>query len=107
VAGDAFVNAGALCGLPDGALQAAFVQVVAADLTPGPSPRGRGGRAGINGEAVGGEDVLPEPFVAGVGEFSLQRIGKVNGAVAFGQVFFVQALDALQVLLERFDEAVG
>ncbi len=63
---DAFGDAGGACCFPDGLLEAAFVGVVAAhDLTPGPSPRGRGAQARVNGKAVGGKDVLPDPLPAG------------------------------------------
>ncbi len=50
--GDAFLDAGRFGGRTDGALQTVLVRVVATDLA--------GTRACV--EAVGGEDVLPDPF---------------------------------------------
>jgi len=47
------------------------------------------------------------PLPVGIGVFTLQGIGQVDGSEASGQVLFVQALDGPQMVLERCDEAFG
>lgn len=63
--GDMFVDLGGAGRLAHSFLDAAFVEVVAADDA--------GTR--VNGEAVGGEDVLPDPLASGVGVFFGESVG--------------------------------
>ena len=62
---DVLGQAGLLGGPADGLLQGAFVDVVAAEQA----------RLWVPGEAGGREDVLPGPFVVGVGIFAVQGKG--------------------------------
>jgi len=43
----------------------------------------------INGEIIRRENVLPRPFLAGIGIFSGQRIGKMDFAISAGQIIFI------------------
>ncbi len=88
MAGDALVYTSRYGGCADGPLQAARIQVVAT------------GDAGtwIYRKLIGWENVLPEPFAGRVGIFAVERIGEIDGAIALGQIFLVQAFNALQVL---------
>lgn len=97
VGGDVFADFGSQGGLAHGLLHAAFIQVMAADDA----------REGVDGKAVGGEDVLPDPFAGGVGVFFGQGVGEVDGAVVGGQVGVVQLLGLLELEAERFDGAGG
>ena len=81
---------------PDGLLQAALVQVVAA----------HDAAARVHRQPPRGKDVLPDPLRAGVGIFVPQRKGQVHGAVPLRQGPFMQPLHALQVLLERCDDGL-
>jgi len=94
---DGLGDANGFGGSVDGALDAALVQVVAT----------HGVRTRVHREAVGGEDVLPDPFAAGVGVFAVQGVGQINGAQVFGEILVMEALDALQMLLEGCNQAVG
>ena len=83
----------------DGFAQAAFIEVMAANLV-GEGVKLRDG--------VGRKDVLPAPFAVGVGIFALQGVGQVDVAVAIGQVFKVQSSGALQLVLpERLPRRVS
>jgi len=82
VGADALGDASELGGFVNGFLHAVFVQMVAALCAA----------AGVGGEAVGGEDVLPEPVAAGVGVFTLQSLGQVNRAEPLFQVMIVPLL---------------
>lgn len=64
-----------------------------------------GGGVGVEGR--GWEEVLPEPFFGGGGVFFFQCAGEVGGPQSFGEVFFVEELDAFDVLSEGGDHAVG
>src|SRR3990170_4430798 len=97
VAGDGLVDGGQEGGLTHGFLQTAFVQVVSA----------REPRAGVCGEALGGEYVLPPPLAVAVGILALQRVGQVDGAVALGHVFGVHVFDAGQMFLQAGDDVLG
>lgn len=81
----------------DGFLHAGFVQVVAALCAA----------ARVGGEAVGGKDVLPEPVAVGVGVFTLQGMGQVNGAKPLFQVAGMPLMGALDLFLEGGDGALG
>jgi hypothetical protein len=83
------------CG-PDGLLQAAFVQVVAADDAA----------ARVYGKPVGRRDILPDPLV-GIGVFALQGVGQIDRVVTFGRVLFVRPLDDAQMILQGDSEAFG
>lgn len=64
-----------------------------------------GGGVGVEGR--GWEEVLPEPVFGGEGVFFFQCAGEVGGPQSFGEVFFVEELDAFDVLSEGGDHAVG
>jgi len=97
VGGDVFADFGGQGSLAHGFLDAAFVEVMATDHAG----------TGVYGKAVGGEDVLPDPFAGGVGVFFGQGVGEVDGAVAGGQVGVVQLFGLLELEAERFDGAGG
>jgi len=50
---------------------------------------------------------LPESLAAGVGEFAVERVRQVDTAEAFGEISFVQTLDALEMLPERRNDGIG
>jgi hypothetical protein len=50
---------------------------------------------------------VPAPFGGSIGVFALQRIKQIHRAMPFVQVSLVQLLDALEMFLERRDEAIG
>ena len=81
----------------DGFLQAGLVDMVAAF--------GMGHR--VNREFVGREDVLPDPFAAGVGVFQREGVGQVDCTSAFEEVFFVQGFDAFEVQAQGFEQGIG
>jgi len=85
VGADALGDAGELGGFVNGFLHAVFVQMVAA-LRP---------TAGVGGEPVGGENVLPEPVAAGVGVFAFQGVGQIHGTESLFQVMIVPLMGAL------------
>lgn len=62
---------------------------------------------GVLGQGTGREDILPAPFPVSVWVFARQGVGQVNGAVALGQILFVQRLHPLEVFLEERCKAVG
>ncbi|OGO18827.1 MAG: hypothetical protein A2Z14_00395 [Chloroflexi bacterium RBG_16_48_8] len=94
---DRLGEAGPSGGFADGLLQTALIQVVAA----------HDAAARVYGKPSCRKDVLPDPFTVGIGVFALQGVGQVDRAVPLFQVFFMQALDALEVLLKRGAEAIG
>ena len=47
-------------------------------------------RAGIDGELLGREDILPAPLPVGIEIFSFKGVGQVNRTVTLLQIFFVQ-----------------
>jgi len=53
-----------------------------------------------------GEDVLPDPDALSVGVLTRQRVGRGDGAAAFGQVLLMQALHAPEMLPEGGDGAL-
>ena len=97
VGGDPFGDARLDGSLPDGFLDAAVRDVVAANDT----------RTGIGGQSTGGECPLPDPFFACLGVFPFQSIGQKDRPKAFGGIFLVQFFDAPQVLPEGFDHRIG
>jgi len=97
VAGDALLDPGQAGCLPDGFLQPALVQVMAA----------HDAAAGVRRQPLRRKDVLPGPLLVGVGVFALQGLGQVDCAIAPGQVVLVQQFHVLEMLLEWRDEAVG
>ena len=60
--------------------------------------------AWIDGTFWSRKDVLPAPIPVGVGIFAFQRVGQMNGAEAFSEVFLVFDLHFRQVQLQRFFE---
>lgn len=97
VAGDVFVDTGQACGLSDGLLEGAGVNV----MTAGDAA------AGVAGDSVGREDILPDPFLVGVGVFDIEGIRKIDCAVAIVQILPVDQPDPLEVFLEGLDEGIG
>ena len=97
MAGDALVDPGQAGRLPDGLLQPALVQVMAAHDVA----------AGVHRQPLRRKDVLPGPLLVGVGVFALQGLGQVDCAAVPGQVVLVQPFHVLEMLLEWRDEAVG
>ena len=51
--------------------------------------------------------MLPPPFAIGIGVFTLQSIGQVNGAMAGSQVFLMQSFNPLKMLCQRPAERIG
>jgi hypothetical protein len=80
-----------------GFLQAALIEMMAA-LYP---------RTRVDGEALGGEDILPTPLSIGTGILDLQRIGQINGPKPFFEILIVQLLDAGEVLFQGREEVFG
>lgn len=72
----------------DRALEVGVVGVVAA------------GEAGARVEAEfgGGKDILPAPFFIGVGIFTLEGVGEVNGAIAGLEIGLVEGFDAAEMI---------
>jgi hypothetical protein len=97
VAVDALLDFGLAGGVGDGFLEGVLVAVVAA---------GEAG-AGVDGEAGGGEGVLPLPVAACVGEFAGERFGEVDLSVAGGEVLVVEDADLGEMGLEGGQEAFG
>ena len=87
VAADAFVEFGGLGGLPNGALDDGFVEVVAA------------GFVGFGVEVVAGrrEEPLPGPFAWGVGELDAQRARELDASGASLEIFAVLLFDLSHV----------
>ncbi len=68
VATGGFVDAGGADGVADGVLEVALGGVVAAFFAG----------ARVEGDAIGGEDVLPNPMTRGVWIFTVERVGEVK-----------------------------
>lgn len=64
-------------------------------------------RAGVNREIPGRKDILPAPFLGGVGIFPRQGIGEVDRAVPPSQILLMQRLDPSQMVLEQRGERGG
>jgi hypothetical protein len=90
----AFVETYRLDRFSDRFLRAALAQVMAAGEA----------RSGVCGEVAGGEDVLPAPIAE---ILFLESRGQIDGAVATFEILPVDGLDAPDVFLEGFDEAIG
>ncbi len=97
MAGDVFGYLGFLGGFFDVSLEDVFVCMVAADFSG----------AGVEGEAFGGEDVLPDRLAGGVGSSSVERGPEVDFAVAALEVFVVRFSDMLDLFFEGGGKAVG
>jgi len=93
-----FNEASLASGQPNGLLQAAFVHMMATNDSGG---------ARVGGEAVGGEDILPAPFAIGIGVFSFQGEGQVDGPITFFEVGSMELFHPRQMRLEGFNELVG
>ena len=78
-------------GVLDRVLQVSFRDVVSACLAA----------ARIDGEIVGGEDILPCPFAGCLGIFPVQGAGKINGAAAVGEVLLMEFFDPGEVRLQE------
>ena len=97
VGADPLRDAGRLHRCTDGLLHGIFVDVAAT----------HDAAAGIHREPIGGKDVVPDPLTFGIGILACQGIGQIDGAVAPGQVFLVDALDQAQMVLQKGDQALG
>ena len=64
----------------------------------------KGSATRIEGEAGGGEYVLPDPLTAGGGKLPLEGVREVNLAVLLGEIFGVELGGADELLLERVDQ---
>ena len=62
--------------------------------------------SGVDGDVLGGEDILPDPFGAGVGVFPIEGEGQVDLSASVLQILLVDHLDTLKVALERRDQAI-
>jgi hypothetical protein len=94
VAGDAFVDSGALRCRADGFLQAGLVDVMAMDVAGQRVAVGSGGR----------EEPLPLPFARGVREFKRQGVGERHVAGVGCEVALMKGVDASEVIGEWADE---
>jgi hypothetical protein len=94
---DRFGDASGACGFPDGPLNGRGVQVVASDDAG----------TGVQREARGREDPLPTPLSFGVGVFTGQGFGEVNGTVTLVQVLLVETPNLFQVVAEGILEESG
>src|SRR3989304_3490734 len=86
-----FCDACGADGVLDRALQHGLVKMV---------PSYNAG-ARVNRSFGGGERILPGPFPLGVRILARQRVGQVNGSVAFFQVALMEKLDSRQVFVKR------
>ncbi len=77
-------------GVFDRVLQVSFRDMVPAELAA----------ARIDGEFLGGEDILPRPFASRVGIFPVQGAGKINRAGPMGEVLLMAFLDPGEVCLK-------
>jgi hypothetical protein len=93
---DMLVDLSGVRGAAHGALQDRLIGMVAAHLFA----------ARVDGESVGGEDILPEPLVGWVGLFAGQGEGQVDFSQPFGEVLLMQPADGAQVRLQRGDKAL-
>jgi len=96
VRGDVFVDLGEAGGFFDGFLHGGFAKMMAAGNS---STR-------VFGKISGGKEVLPDPIFVGVFVFAFEGIGQVDGAKAFGEVFFVEGFDVAQVKAQRFNDGI-
>ena len=94
---DVFGDSGFSGGFFQGALEDVGVEVV---------PPGDSG-AGIAGEDIGGEDILPMPGPRGLGVFSLEGVGQFDRSVALGEVLIVKAFGVGDLGFEIGDENAG
>lgn len=62
---------------------------------------------GVHGEIPGGKEILPPPFLGGIGIFPSQRMGKIYIAMPLSQILLMQRLDASQVVLEQRRQGGG
>jgi hypothetical protein len=97
VGGDAFIDLGVAGGLADEALEGSIGDVVATAGAGGGVLRGPFGR----------EEPLPFPGGAGVLVFSGEALGEPDGGEVALAVGSVEGFEALEVFLERGDEAFG
>ena len=88
---------GQMSGSTYGLLQAALIGMVTAHNI----------RARVEGEAFGGEDILPGPLAGGVGVFLIESIGQVDSSVALLDILLVDLLDAGKMFFERGNQALG
>jgi hypothetical protein len=63
--------------------------------------------AGVQRQARGREDPLPTPLSFGVGVFTGQGFGEVNGTVTLVQVLLVETPNLFQVVAEGILEEIG
>ena len=96
VRGDVFVDFCEVGGFSDGFLFGGFAKMMAAGNS---STR-------VFGKISGGKEVLPDPIFVGVFVFAFEGIGQVDGAKAFGEVFYVKGFDVAQVKAQRFNDGI-
>ena len=87
MAGGVFDDTGGAHGFSHRFLQARRVYVMTT----------REARTRIGGKGFGREDVLPCPFLVGVGIFAFQREREIDRAAAFFQIILMQLFDPKQM----------
>lgn len=97
VGGDGFIEFGQAGGIFDGALEDAFVEMVAHGLFG----------LGVQRALAGWEDVLPAWFAIGVWVFSGKGVGEADFAEAFFEVALVDGFYLLDVGFEGGSETFG
>ena len=96
VRGDVFVDLGAAGSFSDGFLFGGFAKMMTAGNS---STR-------VFGKISSGKEVLPDPIFVSVFVFAFEGIGQVDGAKAFGEVFYVKGFDVAQVKAQRFNDGI-
>ena len=96
VRGDVFVDFCEVGGFSDGFLFGGFAKMMAAGNS---STR-------VFGKISSGKEVLPDPIFVSVFVFAFEGIGQVDGAKAFGEVFYVKGFDVAQVKAQRFNDGI-
>lgn len=115
MAGNFFGDLGFLDSGGDGGLDGRFVGMVSAELAAVVVGDElfwgfffeRFAGVGIEGESVGGEEVLPGERLADLGPFAGEGVGEPDPAGAGGQVVFVEFADGLDLLAQVGFEGAG
>lgn len=97
MAANGLVDVGGFGGGSDRFLQAGFIHVMAAHQIG----------ARVAGEFGGRKDVLPAPFLGGIGIFPIESVGQINAAKAPLQIIPVESGGISQLALQRGNEAIG